>query len=338
MQLRKLGFLCLLLLALAACGSTENAPPPTLSGVLPTDTAAPPPPPTNTVPPPAPPLIILLAAEGPDTLTANVQAVLVQAAAQTGMLFEQRTELSSAAWPENLRLVVALPPTSAVAELTAAAPQTQFVAIGIQDLSATTNLTVLAVDRDFSARQGFIAGYIAAVVTNDWRVGVLSAGNNVTWQSFVNGARFFCGLCRQQYPPFYEYPLAIVLPAAASEAEWRAGADQLLAQAVETVYVGPGPGSAAAAVYLMQAGVQVIGSGPRPAEADGLWLVSVQPDYLGQLITVLPVALAGSSAGNSGLALGLSEINSSVVTEGKQAHFYEIIAQLADGLIVPIDQ
>jgi hypothetical protein len=86
---------------------------------------------------------------------------------------------------------------------------------------------------------------------------------------FINGVVYFCGTCRQIYPPFFDsqnqliqYPLFVELPSGAAENEWEAAADSLLSRSVDTIYVAPGAGGESLLSYLAQAGVKLVGGSP----------------------------------------------------------------------------
>ncbi len=144
--------------------------------------------------------------------------------------------------------MVALPPDPGIANLAAANPQAQFLAVGIPGVTVTSNLSQIGSDGERPDQQGFLAGYLAAVITPDWRVGVISQSDSPAGKAaqngFTNGVIFYCGLCRPSYPPFIQYPILVDLAAGTDP---QAAVDSLVSNAVKTVYVSPAvedPGAA----------------------------------------------------------------------------------------------
>jgi len=165
-------------------------------------------------------------------------------------------------------------------------------------LQPAQNLTV--VDLPSMDQQGFLAGVIAAMLTADWRVGVLSISDNPTGRAartgFLNGAAYFCGLCNPFYGPIVDYPVFVELPAAASSAEWQAAAGQLIAQSVKTVYLPPAVNDPDLLTFFADSGVDVI-TGYAPSTQPGKnHLVSILPDA--QALLTLPASILGGQAGS----------------------------------------
>ena len=73
-----------------------------------------------------------------------------------------------------LKVVIALPPDPGLAALAAAAPEVQFLAVGIPDLPAASNLSSIGGTGVPVDQQAFLAGYIAGLVAPEWKVGILS--------------------------------------------------------------------------------------------------------------------------------------------------------------------
>ena len=118
---------------------------------------------------------------------------------------------------------------------------------------------------DHPDQQGFIAGVIAAMLSNDWRVGVISLSDTVEGHAartgFLNGVVYFCGLCRPAHPPFYEYPLVYELPSTATSAEWQEAANYMVDHDVLAVYVFPQAGDESMLSILAAGKINIISSG-----------------------------------------------------------------------------
>ncbi len=235
--------------------------------------------------------------------------------------------------------MVAVPPEAGLAELVTAAPDTQFLAIGIPGLKPAANLTTIGAEGSRTDQQGFIAGYIAAMLSDDWRVGVISISDTVEGRAartgFLNGVEYFCGLCRLIHPPFYEYPLYVELPSTATAIEWQELANYMVDHYVETVYVYPGAGDEGMLSSLSQAGINIISSGTPPQSASSSWVLSVGSDPLPLIQSEVKGLLDGNLAGGQVLAapIQLTYTNTSLLTQGKERLVEQVITDVQSGYI-----
>jgi hypothetical protein len=335
----RLNRLARLLWAAAVLWGCQGSPPaaqstPTAVPATPEITATVPAP-TATLTPRPP--VALLVAPGGSPLAVSLEPVLLELAASAGWQVERAEALAPGQPGEPVRLVVLADPSADAAGLAAASPQVQFLAVGIPGLQAGGNLSVLGAQGERPDQQGFLSGLIAAVVTPDWRVGVISAADTAAGRAarlgFLTGVRYFCGLCRPAFPPFEGYPLYAELPAAASPAEWQAAADFLLAKGVQTVYLAPGAGDPSLAQYLAGSGAWLIGPpGPAGSPPAG-WIAAVQPEP-GQ---ALRQAWEELTAGRGGLTLampvGFTALDEEGFTAARQRLVAETLADLLAGLI-----
>ena len=166
---------------LAACSSPSNGtqenPTPVLTE-LPTETPTPtePPPPTATV---QPPLVLLIASpEGDQTQLDDLRSTLSELSNAQGFRFQVRPTLTPGELTPDVLIVVVVQPFSGLADLAVSAPQTQFVGVNIPGLEPTENLSGIGPDGASPDQLGFLAGYITAVVTSDWRVGTINTNDS----------------------------------------------------------------------------------------------------------------------------------------------------------------
>jgi hypothetical protein len=289
----------------------------------------------TSTPAPSSAQVVLIALPGSDTgQAAALQDTLSELAAQDGLSFETVTDLSSLTFGPETRLVAALPPDPGITNLAAANPQVQFLAMGIPDVQVADNLSLIGSGGERLDQQGFLAGYLSSVITQDWRVGVISqsdsAAANAARNGFTNGVIFYCGLCRPAYPPFIQYPIAVDLPAGADP---QAAVDTLVNNAVKTAYVFPGAQSEALLNLLAQAGIQIIASGtPSPQIADQ-WVAGISMDQMGAVRQVWPSLLAGEGGLNLSTPLALVERNAALFSPGRQRVVDKILTDLLAGFI-----
>lgn len=328
---------------LAACSSAPGGgtATPSLEPTRPlTPEATPSPtvsPPTDT-PTPLPPLAIFLSpAQADPALAAELEGLLYTVVTRAGLRWQVRPSLSPDDLPDGLQLVVALPPAPELPALVAAAPQVQFLAVGFGELPAAPNLSTVALQGASAGQQGFIAGFIAALITADTRVAMIGLAENADSQSaligFSRGITYFCGLCQPNYPPFYDYPYSLELPAGAQSIEWRALADFLLDHSVQTVFIFPGAGDDAMLQYLAEAGVSLIGAKSPPAGLEAHWAATLRSEPLPVIQQLLPELLAGNGGLQPLTPLVIAETNPELLTPGRLRLAEETLSDLLAGFI-----
>jgi hypothetical protein len=289
-------------------------------------------------------ILVLPADISPDTSN-QYQALVYGLASKYGMRFQLRNTLT----PQDvevelpwLKIVIALAPDKGLAALAAAEPEVQFLAVGISGLHASSNLSILGADDPPVDRQAFLAGYMAAMLAPEWRVGILTQKDTpqgtIASEAFTNGFHFYCGYCLN--PNFTQpyaagmYPAIVRIPT-----DLQPGQDVAYANALpenfytKMVYVYPGVETSDVVGALLQANVLVI-SQALPAGLDKTdWVASIQPDLLTPIETLFPQLLDGKGGQLIPTPLVLSDINTDQLTTGKQALVQEILDGLQDGSI-----
>jgi len=286
----------------------------------------------------APNKAILLALPDADPgEVAILEPLLSELAAEAGLAIEPLHELLGAALGADVRLAVVPPPDPGIMNLASANPAVQFLAVGMEGLQAGGNVSVISGNGARPDQQGFVAGYLAAVITPDWRVGVLSRSDTPEGKAarngFNNGTIFYCGLCRPAYPPFVQYPVFAEVSAASSPEERQAAADSLVSNAVKTVYLAPSAGDAALAEYLAGKGVQVIGGTQPPPAAAPQWVASLRADPLQAVRTAWTRLLNGEQGFRLETPLAMTDRNESLFSAGRQRLVDNLLADLLAGFI-----
>lgn len=331
-----------LILVLSACNDPTMAYPiiaspssaltPTLTPVI----TSPTPPPTATVESPGRVMLV----SSPDDnsfLAASVRDVLTELSSSAGLELELISTIDDSAFGPDLKLVVTLLPDPGLANLVASAPQIQFLAIGLSEIEPTANLSLINLNNTRPDYLGFLAGYIAAVVTPEWRVGVLNLSDTPSGlaarDGFVNGAVFFCGLCRQTYPPFNNYPLFAELPFGSSALDWEQAAQKLVDLNVKTVFITPGVEAESLLSYLVNAKVNIIGTTPPPEVIRDQWVVTIQPNIKLVITEVWQELMTGKGGWNLPVSLELVHVNPTLFSTGRQLFVEELMLDMLAGYI-----
>ena len=341
-RVKYLGLMSLVVLVvLAACSASTPSPAGTelVTGtVLPTTQTATS---TATVTPTAteaPRIALLYAPQGANPqFVSDMESALSDLASADGIELRTVSQLSSSEISEEVQIVVVLPPDPGVRALASASPQTPFVAVGIPGVEAAGNLSVLGAQGERPDRQGFLAGYLAATITPQWRVGVISSQDTpeglAAGRAFQNGVIFFCGLCRQSRPPYYEYPQVHYLPGGAGQAQFQAAVDQMVGSAVDTVYVGPGLSDPMLLEGLAAAGIHIIGSTPAAQPTAMSWVATIGADWITPLTEIWQGLVGGEGNVSRDVQLVIQDRNPDLFSPGRQRLVDETLLELQAGYI-----
>ncbi len=315
--------LIVLAFVLVGCGGSGDAIDPTVAVDVDATPELPAAATEMPIPTTLPPVgVLLVSPEADPVLAEHVQSYLSQAVPEAGLRFQLRPSLSAEdIYADDIQWVIALPPAPDLNNLITSSPGTRFLTIGVENLAPAANLTMIGADGGRADQQGFVAGYLAAMITPDWRVGVISVADTEAGQmarrGFLTGVKFYCGFCSPTYPPFYEYPFYVQFNAGVDTAEWQSGADFLLQRGVETVFVAPGAGDEALLQYIAQTGMTII-SGEQPPEAIyQSWVATIGFSPLEAFFSSWPDFAAGSDLQTVSVPLSVSNVNPDLISPGK---------------------
>ena len=316
---------------LSACGGNQPAGTAT---PLPTETSIVPPTPTAT---PTTPLAILVVPADLDPEASNLyQSTVYDLAQASGLRFQVRNHLTTTDLEPGLQVVIALPPDPGIAGLAAAAPQVQFLAINIPEVTAGGNISVLGnnVQPDVA---GFLAGYTAAMITDDFRIGMLMPRDNAdsltALNAFSAGMKYFCGTCRPVLFYSWTYPQYIEIGAEEDPGNYNAYADILILQRdVGTIYLDPGIVTPELINYIGTTGVYMIGT-VSPEQRPAGWVMTIQPDVIQAIENAWPALVSGQGGITVQSPLGLADVDPSLLSTGKQRLVEQVLSDLQAGLI-----
>jgi len=303
--------------------SPINTPQPTITSTpLPTRTPGPP---------------ITLAVLPPDldaSLAQEAQARLGDLAQSAGMHFQTQPELQTAELPPDLATLIVLAPISSadVAAIRSRAPDARILALAAEGLVPQPNLTLLQAPDDAELQQAFLAGYTAALITDDYRVATLISSSSEeasTWtDAFRNGAEYYCGLCRPERPPFEDYPLTLPF-----DAKNDAVASTLAGTGVQTVFVPATLSDAQALADMADSGLTLLGTVPPPAELKRSWAASFQPSALAAIEAAWQSITSTSPPDVLTMPITIGDVNPDLLSSGRLRLVVRTQTDLRLGLI-----
>jgi len=331
-RLRFVILLVVLAMMLTAC--VANEPVATTSTPVPTDTPIIPPTLTST---PTVPLAILVIPADLDPEMSNLyQKTVYDLAQASGLRYQVRNELTQADLEPGLQVVISLPPDPGIVALAAAAPQVQFLAINIPGVTAGGNVSVLGGNSQ-SEIAAFLAGYTAALITDDYRIGMMIPKNNAdairALNAYANGRTFHCGTCRPFYYLPWDFPQYIEISAEEDKANYDAYADILMQQfKVRTIYLYPDIAIPELYEYIGTTGINMIGT-ISPEQRPAGWVMTIQPDIIKAIQNAWPQLSAGQGGITVQSPLGLSDIDPSLLSPGRQRLVQQVLDDLQAGRI-----
>jgi len=264
------------------------------------------------------------------------QTAVYDLAQSQGFRFVVLNKLAKADLEPTLKIVIDLSPETDVAGLAAAAPQTQFLAINLPGIQASGNISILGGEATSMDKVAFMAGYIGAMITQDYHTGILvrkgSADVDAIQTGMRAGQQYYCGLCNPYAGPFEEYPLIQDIPEDAKPNEYGAYADILIHRKVDTMFIQQGVDVPELLQYLQTVGVLMIGT-QSPSEKISGWVVTLQPNYLEAMKAAFPDLVAGQGGKAFPAPLSFNNANPELFSAGKQNNARQVLNDLLGGFI-----
>ncbi len=256
--------------------------------------------------------------------------------------FERHESINAEQITPSVKILITTADAAQIESINQQIPDLKIVAVDVSGLTpGLVNVHTVTSEGGTAEQRAFLAGYALALTTPDYRVGVLTLFEddlgNRTRDSFIVGARYFCGLCKPLYPPFISqpyYPLFAEMSAPTDSANWQAAADSLLNLAVTAIYVQPEISSLDLMTYLASKNVTIVGvEGQAGLEAVGEVVGVLGSDLYASVEAAVIGLLAGEEIGSSTGSLELKQINPDLMSDGRHILFERIREDLLNGVI-----
>lgn len=336
MRVKQTFFILLLVAILTACGGNDS-PEVAAPTVVPSHTPPPSATPISTL---STPLALLILPADMDQAAADLyQKTVYDLALASGFRFQVRNGIT----PEDLadptlKVVIALPPDPGVANYAPTAPNVQFLAVNIPNVTAGGNVSVLAPNNQVEL-PAFLAGYTLAMMTYEYHVGMLypegDANSQAALNAFSNGMRYYCGLCDGIYIDLVTYPAILGIPANEDPSKFGGYANVLINDnKVGGLYIYPSLATDDFLSYVGTQGVYLVGTS-RPEPRPGGWLMTITPDTIKAIQTAWPQLIAGQGGQNVQSPLGIADVDTNILTEAKLRLVQQTLEELIAGRILP---
>jgi hypothetical protein len=284
-------------------------------------------------------MLFLRPADADPALADPIEEFLRQTAETNHLRWQVRPALPANELPAETRLLTILPGTgvdaASVTALVAAASQGQILVVGVPGLEPAPNLSTVTLGNDRPDQLGFMAGFIAAMITPDYRTGMVGLTDDISakaaYHGFLHGDTYYCGLCLQASPPFYDYPLYVEAAAGTDTTTWWGNGEFLVNHQAQTVFVYPGAGDAAMLRQMADGGTRLIGTASPSEELRPNWVASLRTDPLPVIINLIPQLLAGQGGQTVTVPLQIADVNEELLSPGRLRYANEVLADLLAG-------
>ena len=329
-RFNEFALILIVMLLLSSCSSGKSEPTATSTEVptiVPTETPVPPTPTTE-------PDRIVWVSSLDNAETQHYSATIQALSESSGIQFQALSSLDSNQINDAVRVAVFYAPNYDISAAAAGHPNTQFIVIGNAGLPPADNLTVVRSNAEHAL---FAAGYLAEIISYDWRaVGFVASdsasGDQAAW-AFKNGGSYFCGRCSPTAPPYVQFPLVVSQPGGSPAAVWYSNYEGISENRFNTVFIDGNITDPAFYTQMANLGMTMLGSGNPPAGVEANWGATISSDVAGTLATIWPDIIAGQGAGEVFAEITLTNVNPDLVGDGVVNFFHEMARDLELGLI-----
>jgi len=286
-------------------------------------------------PAPEPQQVLLVLPPGSeDDFSRRLEAAIQQLGERDSLVVQKVSDLP-AKFDESQRTIIMIYPDESFLAVVRRYPDRTFIAVAAESLPAEPNMWILGNSGSGMDQAAFLSGYIAAMLTPDWRIGALQSfetrGGRQLDRAFINGGVFFCGLCRPAFPPYFSYPAYVALNEL-SDRSARAALVTAEEMGLQVVWVAPELRPLLDALQL-PAGFSFLGTSEPSSNLAGSWIATVRPAPEQRLEELWEAILAGAPAELVPIPIVIENVNSSVLTPGRLGQADQIRLELEKGYI-----
>jgi len=244
----------------------------------------------------------------------EAQTVLAELTASAGLEFETRAQVTEADLTPDVKIIVFLSHPDNLGTLAARAGGTQFAAVSPLDWTPPANVTLIRVNENDAA---FLAGYAAAILAPNFRVGALLAAESTSVSlAFQNGVHYYCGTCSALINPLNSYPIVSVQSAGSAPEIWQAAFDQLNLNKVNVLYIAKEAMSSQLLAYLSTQDVALIANQLPMEGGQPRWSASIYLDAISPIREIWNDLLSGVGGRIINATYKVSDVQPLTVSDG----------------------
>lgn len=282
--------------------------------------------------------VILITTQEVDTFTVSqIQESLERLIADSEYELVIKQDLSGIL-TDDVHVVVVVGEAVDVNGLALDYPDVSFVAVDNAGAIPAENVSVIGIPDTDQRQRAFMAGYLAALISDDYKVAALvPAEVEITepaLESFVVGVRFFCGICQPKYPPYQSFPQWETISVDYSPELLQQILDNFVNIGVEVLFLHGDLVSPTILTAIGEKGIRVVSD-----QSAGTTVNNYAGTVLSNPAPVLESMWEDILEGNNGIykaaAVELVDRNSGLVTDGRYQLFLEMAADLQAGLVYP---
>ena len=280
--------------------------------------------------------IILISDSAMDEFTlSQVQTALETLTVEAGYALEIQ-DRASLEGKTGVLMVVSIGEDVDVKSLAQRYPEVPFVAVDNANSVPASNVFVIGDPIVDQQNRAFMAGYLAALISEDYKVAAIVPSETdtteIVLESFVIGARFFCGLCQPKYPPYQSFPQWQTLPVENLEEQYQPIIDNFGNSGVEVLFVQGDLAATSLLTATSEYGMTVM-SDQSPEMRLNNYAGTIVNDP-GQVLSDLwSEILNGLDGFRVPAPVILADRNPDLVSEGRYSMFLEMLENLQNGLV-----
>jgi hypothetical protein len=290
--------------------------------------------------PPVPdeiPTVLLVSGAAVDPLVWSQTEVLLESlAAESGMMLVTVEGLAPDRITPDVKIVIGMGTGLDLNGLAASAPNVSFAAINDPDAAVTENLSLIGDPVVGMRQQAFLAGYVSALISQDFKIVALIAEENPLSdslvESFVVGARYFCGICQPIFPPYNPFPQWQALSSGIAQDGFRTVIDSYDNIGVEVIYIQGELVSPERLAYLEEVGMKVVSDRSSDVVSNN-WIGTLAMNLVPSLEALWPDLLGGMPGRLVPAAVTLRDTESGLMTAGRYRLFEAMVVNVQTGMV-----
>jgi hypothetical protein len=280
---------------------------------------------------------LLVPGDGVDPFVFDeIQILLETLTSESGLSLEVLSGGNPEMVTPDVQVVIGVGSNLELNGFAASAPGVSFVAIGDPTATVTENLSLIGNSPDDARQQAFMAGYVSALTASDSKVAAIISSDHpasdLLAESFVVGARFFCGICQPLFPPYNPFPQWELMAVETTADGFRPLINTYNDMDIEVLYVHGDLASPDLFAIIQDLGIKVV-SDRTPDVLRDNWVATISIDPAPALATLWPDVVAGMPGMQVPAAIRLSYRDPGLLSDGRYRLFEEMAADLQAGLV-----